>query len=91
VVAADGRYRGCVFAQDVAEALELDEPPGTINDLTGLTTTIGADAGPQEILAALSGHGGTGLPVLDRDRTALIGWITYETVLARMHPGISEQ
>ncbi len=33
-----------------------------------------------------SGRGGTGLPVLNEDRTQLIGWITYESVLARLRP-----
>ena len=46
-------------------------------------TTLGWD---DDLLAALGGHGGTGLPVVNREKTALVGWITYETVLARMHP-----
>jgi CIC family chloride channel protein len=56
--------------------------------LVTVVGTIGADDGPRQILAALAGHGGTGLPVLDQAGTALIGWVTYEIVLARMHPDI---
>ena len=86
VIAADGRYCGCVTAEDVAEALDDPDPPQTIAEVVHSATTVGADDGPPKILAALAGHGGTGLPVISRDKTALVGWITYETVLARMHP-----
>jgi CIC family chloride channel protein len=86
VVTPDGRYTGCVSAEDVAEALDDANAPATVGDLTKPTATIKADAGVREILDALKGHGGTGLPVLDPDRTSLIGWMTYETVLSRLHP-----
>ena len=89
VADADGAYRGCVSIADIAEALDDESPPPTVRSLVRHPTTIGADAGPREILAALTGHGGTGLPVLDHDQTAVIGWITYENVLARMHPDIA--
>jgi CIC family chloride channel protein len=88
VVDADGRYRGCASAEDVAEALDGPSPPQTVAALVTVVGTIGADDGPRQILAALAGHGGTGLPVLDQAGTALIGWVTYEIVLARMHPDI---
>jgi len=88
VVDADGTYRGCVSAADVADALDDSSPPKTIQALVRLPPCVRAQTGPQEILEALHGHGGTGLPVLDTSATAVIGWITYETVLARMHPGI---
>ena len=86
VVGADGRYTGCVTAQDVAEALDDPEPPHGIQPLVGLPTSVAADADADEILAKLSGRGGTGVPVLNEDHTALIGWITYESVLARLRP-----
>jgi chloride channel protein, CIC family len=82
----DGQYRGCVTAEDVAEALDEHSPPKTVADIVHSAPTVGADDYPTRILAALAGHGGTGLPVVNRDKTALVGWITYETVLARMHP-----
>ena len=90
VITADGRYLGCVTAEDVAQALNDPEPPSTVKDLVQQPITIGADMGPREILAALIGRGGTGLPILDREGTALIGWITYEAVLPRLHPDISK-
>lgn len=85
-VDADGRYAGCVSAQDVAEAINDPDPPATIADLIRPVGTVAADAGPDDILTALSGHGGTGLPVLDTGDTAVVGWLTYEIVLSTMHP-----
>ena len=82
----DGQYRGCVTAEDVAEALDERSPPKSVADIVHSTPTVGADDDPPRILSALAGHGGTGLPVVNQDRSALVGWITYETVLARMHP-----
>jgi len=85
VVAEDGRYRGCVTSEDVAEVLDEDNAPETVAAIVHSVTTVGADDDPPRILAALAGHGGTGLPVVNRDKTALVGWITYETVLAQMN------
>ncbi|WP_396924939.1 chloride channel protein [Mycolicibacterium sp.] len=86
VVTKDDRYAGCVTAQDVAEALDEADAPGTISDLVKPVTTIASDADVRRILDALKGRGGSGLPVLNQDRTCLVGWVTYETVLARLHP-----
>jgi len=86
VVTADGLYSGCVSAQDVAEALDDSDPPATVRELTRPAATVDADAGVREILDALKGRGGSGLPVLDTERRSLIGWVTYETVLSRLHP-----
>lgn len=90
VVDANGDYRGCLSAAELAEALDDPDPPQQVRDLVQRPTPISADTQPADILAALSGHGGTGLPVLDQDRTAVIGWITYENVLARIYPGIAK-
>lgn len=86
VVTADRRYAGCIAAQDVAEALDESDAPATIADLVKPAATVGAQANVRETLTALAGRGGTGLPVLDADRKSLIGWVTYETVLSRLHP-----
>ncbi|TGD88375.1 chloride channel protein [Mycolicibacterium sp. CH28] len=86
VIGADGRYTGCVSAQDVAEMLGEPDHPQRIKPLVGQPTAVTADAGAEEILAKLSGRGGSGLPVLNSDQTALIGWITYEAVLAELRP-----
>ena len=89
VVGVDGDYLGCLTAQEVTQALDDPDPPTDVADLIRRPTVLAADASPQEILSALTGYGGTGLPVLDAEGTALIGWVTYETVLARMHPEIA--
>jgi CIC family chloride channel protein len=86
VVDSEGTYQGCVSAADIAEALDASDPSPDIQTLVSFPKSIPADAGPSEILAALSGRGGTGLPVLDDG--AVIGWVTYETVLAKMHPEV---
>jgi CIC family chloride channel protein len=89
VVGTHGDYLGCVTARAVTQALNDPDPPARIADILDRPSAVAADSRSGEILAALAGHGGTGLPVVDRDGAALIGWITYETVLSRMHPEIS--
>ncbi|MEZ0354888.1 chloride channel protein [Mycobacterium sp. ENV421] len=86
VVTNDGQYAGCVTAQDVAEALDEADAPSTVSDLVKPVAAIASDADVRRILDALKGRGGSGLPVLNPDRTCLVGWVTYEAVLARLHP-----
>ena len=81
-----GRYTGCVSAQDVAEALADSDPPADVKSLVSPEPAVSADATSDEILAKLTGRGGTGIPVLNEDHTALVGWITYEAVLAKLRP-----
>lgn len=88
VITPDGRYSGCLTAEDVALAHNDPDPPATVKDLVQQPVMVDAGAGPPEILAALIGRGGTGLPVVNRDSAALVGWITYESVLSRLHPDI---
>jgi len=38
-------------------------------------------AGPEKFRSRRAGPGGTGPPVVNRDKTALIGSITYESIL----------
>lgn len=91
VVDTDGTYQGCVSAADLVERMVGNCAQQRVREIVRRPVTIDEDAAPEEILAALSGYGGTGLPVLDRKRTAVIGWITYENVLGRMHPDISKK
>ncbi|WP_237159261.1 chloride channel protein [Mycolicibacterium rhodesiae] len=86
VVTKDGQYAGCVTAQDVAEALDEVDVPSTVSDLVKPVAAIASDADVRRILDALKGRGGSGLPVLNPDRSCLVGWVTYEAVLARLHP-----
>jgi CIC family chloride channel protein len=91
VVGPDGRYTGCVSAAAVADALVDPHRPHDIEPLVTLPVAIASDAPTDEVLATLSGHGGTGLPVLDDDRAAVVGWVTYESVLARLRPVATHQ
>ncbi len=83
----DGHYTGCVSAADVAEALHEPGRPHRITSLVVRPATVATDAPTDEVLAKLSRHGGTGIPVLTDDRMSVIGWVTYESVLGRLHPG----
>ncbi|MFI1920219.1 chloride channel protein [Nocardia sp. NPDC020380] len=87
VLGDDGRYRGCVSARDVAESLDAPEPPATIEPLVKELPPIAADTAFHDVVTALAGHGATGLPVVDTDRTAVIGWVNYENLLSVLHPG----
>lgn len=84
VVRDDGHYLGCVTAQDITEALADPGRPPDITPLVILPAVVQANSPGDEVLTTLSGRGGTGLPVLDDDRTTLLGWITYESVLAKL-------
>lgn len=86
VVDAEGSYRGCIAAGDIAEALNDDVPPETIGELISHPTPVDVDADSQSIVRALSGRGATGLPVLDNGHRAVVGWLTYESLLAKLHP-----
>lgn len=84
-------HAGCVTAQDVAQALEDPDPPETVADLVQRPAVLDMDSSPRQILSALHGYAGTGVPILDADEAAVTGWITYETLLATMHPDISRR
>ncbi|WP_329065703.1 chloride channel protein [Amycolatopsis sp. NBC_01480] len=84
VVAADGRYQGCVTARAVAEAL-ADDSTGVVGDLAELPPLVTEETSLADALAALTNAPGTGLPVLaGEDR--LSGWITHQAVLTALEP-----
>jgi CIC family chloride channel protein len=84
-----GHYVGCVSVQRLAEALNRAEPPATIEELVESPRKLRPRAGADDVFAALDGRGGTGVPVVNESGDTVIGWITYENVLARMRPGLS--
>lgn len=87
VTDADGAYRGTVTARATAQALADDgETSRTVGDLAELPTAVTAARPLTDALHLLVGASGTGLPVLDDDRTALVGWITHQSVLAALRP-----
>jgi CIC family chloride channel protein len=84
---ASGHYVGCLSVQKLAEALNRLEPPTTIAELVESPPTLRPGANADDVLAALDGRGGAGVPVIDESGDAVIGWISYENVLAWMRPG----
>ena len=84
VLAPDGRYLGCVTAEDAVAAIEGGSPPQHIDSLIQRLPTLPVDARLPDVIEALSGHGAAGLPVVDGEPARLAGWITYENVLNRL-------
>ncbi|WP_371633549.1 chloride channel protein [Streptomyces sp. NBC_01259] len=88
---ADDRYLGTVTARAVAEAL-AETPdgeagaPATVGDLTELPHPVTADMPLATALRSLVSSPGTGLPVLDADRTHPVGWISHQSALRVLHP-----
>ncbi len=90
VTDSQGNYQGCVSAEDVAEALNDDAPPNTVRGLITYPIAIDVSTDSEAIIRALSGRGATGLPVLNTAHTAVVGWMTYESVLAHLHPAVRD-
>ena len=87
VIGADGRYHGCVSARALAEALADPDCAGlTVGDLALMPPRITEVSTLSDALHALAGAEGTGLPVLDRQGTRLIGWITHRAILTATRP-----
>lgn len=90
VVDAQGRYLGTITAQDVAEALAEEpgaepEPPARVGDLARWPAPVTAGMTLAAALHTLVAASGTGLPVLDENRTRLVGWITHQRALRALH------
>jgi chloride channel protein, CIC family len=87
VIDTGGAYRGTVTARATAQALTEDsEAPQTIGELTELPPAVTAEQPIADALHLLVAAQGSGLPVLDDTRTALVGWITHQTVLGALRP-----
>jgi len=80
VIDEDGGYLGTVRARSVAEALAEDQP-ATVGEITHRTQPVRPDTELPAALDALIEAHGAGLPVLAADGGALVGWITYQSVL----------
>lgn len=87
IVDADGHYRGCISVTDVKEALAQQDPSTPVAGVLHQPPALRAQDKLTRILAALSGYETTGLPVVSPDGSTLIGWITYDHVLARIGAG----
>ncbi len=85
VLAADGAYRGTVTARTVAETLADDEHAKTpVGDVAHLPRTLTPDALLDQVLRDLAGADSQALPVLDAERTHLIGWVSHRSVLTAL-------
>jgi chloride channel protein, CIC family len=86
----DDRYRGCVTARAVAEALGDEQANAHVAaDLAELPPLVTNASSLTEALDALTHAPGTGLPVLDPHTRRLTGWITHQAILTALHPAPS--
>jgi hypothetical protein len=78
--------RLCARAGDEASREPASEAPRTIGGLAEFPTLVIGEETLADALHLLVAVQGTGLPVLDDTKTALVGWINYQTVLAALRP-----
>lgn len=92
VTGPDGTYHGCVTARAVAETLDEAADDGartrTIAELAELPPTVTIDSSLTDALDQLTAAHGAGLPVLDTGGHTLVGWITHQSVLTVVRPGV---
>jgi CIC family chloride channel protein len=90
VVASDGTYLGVASARAAAETLADGAHDGTpVREVAHLPRAVRVDTGLADVLEALVGAQGAGLPVLDAGCGRLAGWITHQAVLGAMHQATS--
>ncbi|TDD92998.1 chloride channel protein [Actinomadura darangshiensis] len=89
-----GAYQGVITARAAAEALaDTESPTGadaahhprTAGTLAQLPTPLTTGMQLADALHVLTTTDGTGLPVLDDERTLLAGWVTHQAVLRVLH------
>ncbi|GAA1847506.1 chloride channel protein [Actinomadura bangladeshensis] len=90
VLDEQGAYQGVITARAAAEALADAEAgrqtvPPSAGDLAEMPAPLTIDMPLSDALHVLTAAGGSGLPVLDAERTVLAGWITHQSVLRALH------
>jgi CIC family chloride channel protein len=86
VVDSDGAYRGVVTARAVTDALAaIDHEADTLASVVEYPTCVAADQSLDDTLDALATADGP-IPVLDPDRSQLLGWLTHQQVLRALQP-----
>ncbi|MES9538598.1 chloride channel protein [Actinomadura sp. NPDC000600] len=91
VLDGQGAYQGVVTARAVAEALADTESrtdtgrSPAAGGLAQMPTPLTTDMPLVDALHVLTSTDGTGVPVLDPERTVLSGWITHQAVLRALH------
>ncbi|MCX5052011.1 chloride channel protein [Streptomyces sp. NBC_00201] len=84
---ASGRYLGMVSAQAVAEALteQPDGAPTRVGELAEPPAYVTADEPLATALHHLVAASGTGVPVLDREKSEPVGWLSHQSALRALH------
>jgi CIC family chloride channel protein len=85
VIDRDGLYRGTVTAHRVEEAMRDNVLDAVAGDLALETTPVTADESLEDALGVLVGNDRAGVPVLDKPRGSLVGWLTQRDVLLAYH------
>ncbi|WP_141585040.1 chloride channel protein [Actinomadura sp. WMMA1423] len=92
VLDEQGAYQGVVTARAAAEALadiesqtDAAHDPPTAGALAQMPTPLTTEMPLADALHILTTTDGTGLPVLDGERTLLTGWVTHQAVLRALY------
>ncbi|HEY2174055.1 MAG TPA: chloride channel protein [Mycobacteriales bacterium] len=81
-----GRYRGIVTARAVADTLaDGDHDTATVGSVVELPETVTCTSTLDQTLNVLDASLTAAIPVLDDDRTQLVGWLTHQRVLSALH------
>jgi chloride channel protein, CIC family len=81
VVDGAGAYRGVVDSRDVEAAVRDNTIDSTAEELARSTPTLPDETSLHAALRSLVKHERTGLPVVGRGGSELIGWLTHRDVL----------
>src|SRR5262245_37830712 len=81
VVDTGGRYRGTVMARQVEQSMRDNALDATAGDAAQAMAPLAADQTLEQALGALVRSDAPGLPVLDTERRAVVGWLTHRDVL----------
>ncbi len=81
VVDGRGRYRGTVVARRVEQEMRDSAVDHRAGDAAQKMATLVASQTLEEALAELVRSDAPGLPVVDPERQAIIGWLTHQDVL----------
>jgi CIC family chloride channel protein len=90
VVDSGGRYRGAVLARQVEQSMRDNAFDVTVGDLAQETPTLRPDQSLERALGLLVRSDAPGLPVLDGDGRAVIGWLTHRDVLRLYNERLEE-
>ncbi|MBO8193628.1 chloride channel protein [Streptomyces oryzae] len=87
VLDAQGRYAGVVTNRDVAEALaeQPEGAPATAGDLARRLPAVRPDEPLATALHTLADTAESGMPVLDGENGAPVGWLSHRSALRALH------